>query len=70
MKTKTLRKCSKETQVHEAMECLEKANILSLDYPVTSTDAPAIPSLTRSPKLIMLDSGITNFVCRFIMWDS
>ncbi|MBR6329853.1 MAG: ATP-binding protein [Lachnospiraceae bacterium] len=50
------------TQVHEAMECLEKANILSLDYPVTSTDAPAIPSLTRSPKLIMLDSGITNFV--------
>ena len=52
------------------MECLEKANILSLDYPVTSTDAPAIPSLTRSPKLIMLDSGITNFVGLFIMWDS
>ena len=50
------------TQVHEAMECLEKANILSLDFPVMSTTAPAMPSLRRSPKLIMLDSGITNFV--------
>ena len=50
------------TQVHEAMECLEKANILSLNYPVTSANLPAIPSIRRSPKLIMVDSGITNFV--------
>lgn len=50
------------TQVHEAMECLEKANILFLNYPVTSANLPAIPSIRRSPKLIMVDSGITNFV--------
>jgi len=50
------------TQIHEGMDCLERAYILSLDYPVTSTDAPAIPNFKRSPKLIMVDSGITNFV--------
>lgn len=50
------------TQIHEAMDCLEKAYILSLDYPVTSTDIPAIPSKRRSPKLMMVDSGVTNFV--------
>lgn len=50
------------TQVHDAMDLLERAYLLSLDYPVTSTTAPAIPSKQRSPKLIMVDSGITNFV--------
>ena len=50
------------TQIHEGMDCLERAYILSLDYPVTSTDAPAIPNVKRSPKLIMVDSGLMNFV--------
>ena len=50
------------TQIHEGMDCLERAYILALDYPVTSTDVPAIPNFKRSPKLIMVDSGITNFV--------
>ena len=50
------------TQIHDGMDCLERAYILSLDYPVTATDAPAIPNLKRSPKLMMVDSGITNFV--------
>ena len=49
-------------QIHEAMDCLERAYILSLDYPITMTSAPAIPALRRAPKLIMVDSGITNFV--------
>ncbi len=49
-------------QVHDAMDCLERAYILSLDYPITTTSAPAIPALRRAPKLIMVDSGITNFV--------
>lgn len=49
------------TQVHEAMECMERAYLLSLDYPATSTQAPVIPSRKRSPKLILVDSGITNF---------
>lgn len=49
------------TQIHEAMDCLEKAFLISLDYPVTSTVAPTIPNKRRSPKLITLDSGLTNF---------
>ena len=49
-------------QIHDAMDCLERAYILSLDYPITTTSAPAIPALRRAPKLIMVDSGITNFV--------
>lgn len=49
-------------QIHEAMDCLERVHILSLDYPITTTSAPAIPALRRAPKLIMVDSGITNFV--------
>ena len=35
--------------------------MLSLDYPVTSTSAPALPAKRRSPKLIMVDIGLTNF---------
>ena len=33
------------TQIHEGMDCLERAYILSLDYPDTSTAAPAIVSI-------------------------
>lgn len=47
--------------VHEALEVLQKAFLLSLDYPITTVKAPAIPALTRQPKLIWLDSGIMNF---------
>ena len=49
-------------QIHGAMNILEKAYLLSLDYPVTSTSLPALPAKRRSPKLIMLDSGLTNYV--------
>lgn len=49
-------------QIHGAMNILEKAYLLSLDYPVTSTSLPALPAKSRSPKLIMVDSGLTNFV--------
>lgn len=49
-------------QIHGAMNLLEKAYLLSLDYPVTSTSLPALPAKRRSPKLIMLDSGLTNYV--------
>ena len=30
-------------QVHDALDCLERAYILSLDYPITATSAPASP---------------------------
>ncbi|MDO4510358.1 MAG: AAA family ATPase [Bacteroidales bacterium] len=49
------------TAVHEAFDVLQKAFILSLDYPITATKAPAIPALTRSPKLIWVDAGLVNF---------
>ena len=50
------------TQIHDGMDLLERAYLLSLDYPVTSTSAPASPSTRRSPKLIMVDTGLTNFM--------
>ena len=50
------------TQIHDAMDILERAFILSLDYPVTATTAPAIPAKRRSPKLMMVDNGLTNFI--------
>lgn len=49
------------TAVHQAFELLEKAFLVSLDYPTTSVKAPAQPSLTRAPKLIWLDTGLVNF---------
>lgn len=49
------------TQIHDGMDLLERAYLMSLDYPVTSTSAPAIPSKRRAPKLMMVDTGLTNF---------
>lgn len=49
------------TAIHEALNVLQKAFILSLDFPITSTNLPAIPSLKRSPKLIWVDTGLVNF---------
>lgn len=48
-------------EVHEALEVLQKAFLLSLDYPVTAVKAPAVPSLTRHPKLVWVDTGIMNY---------
>lgn len=48
-------------EVHEALEVLQKAFLLNLDYPVIASKAPTSPALTRQPKLIWLDSGIMNF---------
>jgi len=48
------------TQIHEAMDVLSKAFVMSLAYPVTSTKAPAIPVRRRSPKLIWMDNGLVN----------
>lgn len=47
--------------VHQSFELLEKAFIVSLDYPTVSVKAPVQESLTRAPKLIWLDSGLVNF---------
>ncbi len=49
------------TQIHEAMELLERAFVLNLVYPIVSTSAPAIAALARSPKLVWMDNGIVNY---------
>ncbi len=48
-------------EVHEALEVMQKAFLLNLDYPVTAVKAPAIPAQTRQPKLVWVDTGIMNF---------
>ena len=48
-------------EVHEAFEVMQRAFLLNLAYPVTSVNAPALPSLRRSPKLLWVDTGIMNF---------
>lgn len=48
-------------EVHEALEVMQKAFLLDLDYPIAAACAPAVPALTRQPKLIWFDTGIVNF---------
>lgn len=48
-------------QVHDGLDLLQRAYLLTLDYPVTSTAMPPMPVLRRAPKLIMVDNGLTNF---------
>ena len=47
--------------IHQAFELLEKAFLVSLDYPAITVKAPIQISTTKSPKLIWLDSGLVNF---------
>lgn len=49
------------TATHEAFELLEKAFLVNLDYPTSSVKAPVEESLTKSPKLIWVDTGLVNF---------
>lgn len=49
------------SQIHDGMIILERAYLLSIDYPITATKAPANPNKRRSPKLIMVDAGLTNY---------
>lgn len=49
------------TAVHQAFELLEKAFIVTLDYPSTTVRPPLQAVFNRSPKLIWLDSGLVNF---------
>jgi len=54
----------KSREVGEAFRTLEKAMILELCYPTTSTSTPITPDLKRSPKLLWLDTGIVNSVTK------
>jgi predicted AAA+ superfamily ATPase len=48
-------------EMGEAFKTLEKAFLLHLVYPVTSTRLPMEEKLRKSPKLIMLDTGLVNY---------
>ena len=48
-------------EVHEALEMLQKAFLLQLDYPTTNLVVPALPALRRQPKLIWVDNGLVNY---------
>lgn len=48
-------------EMSEAFKTLEKAMLLRLVYPVTSVTIPAEEKQRRSPKLILLDTGLVNY---------
>lgn len=51
----------KSREVGEAFRLLEKAMLLELVYPVSSTQLPIIPETKRMPKLIWFDTGLVNY---------
>lgn len=51
----------KSREVGEAFRLLEKAMLLELAYPVSSTRLPVIPETKRMPKLIWFDTGLVNY---------
>jgi predicted AAA+ superfamily ATPase len=51
----------KAREVGEAFRLLQKAMLLELVYPTTSVTVPALSEEKRKPKIIMLDTGLTNY---------
>lgn len=51
-------------EMSEAFTTLEKAMLLELAYPITSTSLPIIPNRKRSPKLLWLDTGLVNYAAK------
>ncbi len=49
-------------EVGEAFRTLEKALLLEMVYPITETQIPMLPSTSRKPKLIWLDTGLVNYI--------
>lgn len=49
-------------EIGEAFRTLEKTMLLQLVYPTLATSLPIQPNTKKSPKLHVLDTGLTNFV--------
>jgi predicted AAA+ superfamily ATPase len=49
-------------EMGEALRMLERAMLIYLLYPSTSTEPPIRPDLRKSPKLQFLDTGLMNYV--------
>ncbi len=52
------------SDIRAAFQLLEKAMLLELVYPTTSTRLPAFGEIKRMPKLIWLDTGLVNFAAQ------
>lgn len=52
----------KNREMSEAFRTLEKAFLLQLVYPITSTERPATPNIRRAPRLQLLDTGLVNYM--------
>lgn len=48
-------------EVGEALRTLEKAMLIHLLHPTTSTQIPIRPNLRKFPRLLFLDTGLLNF---------
>lgn len=55
----------KSREMGEAMRILEKAMLLELAYPTSSTVLPVFQDVNKSPKLFWLDSGLVNYFAGF-----
>ena len=52
----------KSREISEAMLQLQKAKIVHLIYPVTSTKLPMIPDLKKRPRIQFLDTGLLLYI--------
>ncbi len=50
----------KSREISESLQLLEKAFLIYLIYPTTSTNLPIIPDRKKSPRLQLLDTGLLN----------
>jgi len=48
-------------EVGEALRTLQRAMLIHLIYPSTSTKIPIVPDLKKSPRLQLLDTGLLNY---------
>ncbi len=48
-------------EVGEALRTLQRALLIHLIYPSTSTEIPIVPDLKKSPRLQLLDTGLLNY---------
>lgn len=60
-KDKTLLFIDEIQEVGEALRSLEKALLIHLLYPLTNAKLPMLPNLKKSPRLMVLDTGMLNY---------
>jgi len=51
----------KSREVGEALRTLERAMLVYLQYPTSTTEPPILPNKRKSPKLQFLDTGLINY---------